>query len=125
MKSQAIKHPKYQRGMTLVGMVFIGAVVFFLIVLTAKMAPAYIEYASVKKLMYKIGEDPNFSTMSNQEIAKAFDDGANVSYISSVKSSDLTIYETDKKIIAAEYQVATPLVGNVSLLMTFKATTER
>ena len=71
--------------------VFAGAIVFSLIILAVKMAPAYIEYASVKKLMYKIGHEPNFATMSNEEIAKAFDEGANLSYISSVKSSDLTI----------------------------------
>lgn len=125
MKAQAIKPLTPQRGMSLVGLVFAGAIVFSLIILAVKMAPAYIEYASVKKLMYKIGHEPNFATMSNEEIAKAFDEGANLSYISSVKSSDLTIYETDQKVVAAEYQVATHLVANVSLLMKFKATTEQ
>ena len=119
-----MKTSVHQRGMTVVGLVFLGAVAFSLIILVAKMAPAYIEYASVKKLMVKIGHENNFATMSNQEIAKEFDEGANISYIHSVKSSDLTIYETDQKVVAAEYQVVTPLIANVSLLMKFKATTE-
>jgi hypothetical protein len=62
--------------------------------------------------------------MTNEEIAKAFDEGAKTSYISSVKSRDLMIYETDQKIVAAEYQVVKPFVANVSLMMKFKATTE-
>ena len=123
-KPQAMKSLSRQCGMTFIGMIFLGAIVFSLIVLAAKMAPAYIEYMSVKKLMYKIGHEDHFATMSNQEIAKEFDDGANISYIHSVKSSDLTIYETDQKVVAAEYQVVTPLIANVSLLMKFKATTE-
>lgn len=47
-----------------------------------------------------------------------------MTYISSVKSSDLTIDETDQKVVAAEYQVLTPLVGNVSIVMKFKVTTK-
>lgn len=113
-----------QQGMSLISVFFVGTILFTLIILMVKMAPAYIEYASVKKLMTKIGQEPNFATMSNEEIAKEFDAGATVSYISSVKSSDLTIYETDQKVIVAEYQVASPLIANVSLMMKFKATTE-
>ena len=88
------------------------------------MAPAYIEYASVKKVMYRIGHEANFAKMTNEEIVKEFDAGASISYISSVKSSDLTIDETNQKVVVAEYQVLTPLVGNVSIVMKFKATTE-
>lgn len=47
-----------------------------------------------------------------------------MTYTRSVKGSDLTIDETDQKVVAAEYQVLTPLVGNVSIVMKFKVTTE-
>lgn len=47
-----------------------------------------------------------------------------MTYTRSVKGSDLTIDETDQKVAAAEYQVLTPLVGNVSIVMKFKVTTE-
>lgn len=110
--------------MSMIGLVVTGAIVFSSIILAVKMVPAYIEYASVKKLMYKIGHEPNFATMTNEEIAKEFDEGANISYISSVKSSDLTIYETDQKVVVAEYQVLKPLVANISFMFKFKATTE-
>ena len=125
MKAQAIKHLTHQRGISLIGMIFMGAVVFCLIVLAAKMAPAYIEYVSVKKLMHQIGHEPNFASMKNAEIVKAFDEGASLADIKSVKGSDLTIYETDQKVVTAQYQVATHLVANVSLLMKFKASTEQ
>lgn len=113
-----------QCGMSLIAMVVAGAIVFSLILLATKIVPAYIEYGAVKKLMSRIGHEPSFSTMTNQEIAKMFDTGANIAYITSVKSSDLTIYETDQKIVTAEYQVVKPLVANISLMMKFKATTE-
>jgi hypothetical protein len=110
--------------MSFLGLIFVGAAVFSLLVLVIKIAPAYIEYASVKNLMYQIGQAPNFKTMSNADIASAFDKGAKVSYITSVKSSDLLVYETDQRVVAAEYQVKTPLIANMSLLMNFKASTE-
>lgn len=124
MKLQNIHSFSHQRGMTFISLLVTGAIVFSLIILVVKMAPAYIEYASVKKVMYRIGHEANFAKMTNEEIAKEFDAGASISYISSVKSSDLTIDETDQKVVVAEYQVLTPLVGNVSIVMTFKATTE-
>ena len=124
MKLQNLNSFSHQRGMTIISMVVTGAIVFSLITLAVKMAPAYIEYASVNKVMYRIGHEANFATMTNEEIAKEFDAGASISYISSVKSSDLTIDQTDQKVVAAEYQVLTPLVGNVSIVMKFKATTE-
>ena len=124
MQSLDIKPLSNLRGMSMVGHVVSGAILFLLIILAVKMAPAYIEYASVKKLIYKVGHEPNFATMTNEEIAKAFDEGAKTSYISSVKSRDLMIYETDQKIVTAEYQVVKPFVANVSLMMKFKATTE-
>ena len=114
----------HQRGMSFVSLIFVGAIVFSLLILVVKIVPAYIEYGAVKKLMYQIGDAPNFATMSNEDIAKAFDKGANISYISSVKSSDLTIDETTHKVLVAEYQVGVHLVANVSLLMQFKASTE-
>lgn len=124
MKTVNIQSISHQRGMSFVGLMLTGTIVFFMAIILVKTLPAYIEYASVKKLMYKIGHEPNFETMTNEDIAKAFDEGANISYISSVKSSDLTIYETDQKIVAAEYQVEKPLIGNMSLMFKFKATTE-
>lgn len=124
MKSLKIKSFSNQRGMSFVSLVVTGAIVFTIVILAVKTLPAYIEYASVKKLMYKIGHEPNFAKMTNEEIAKEFDSGANISNIGSVKSSDLTIYETDQKVVVAEYQVVKPLLANISLMFKFKAATE-
>ena len=115
----------HQRGMTFIGLFFVGAVIFSLLILVVKIVPAYIEYGSVKKLMNQIGHEPNFAVMSNEDIAKEFDKGANISYITSIKSSDLTIDITNQKLVVAEYQVGTHLFANITLLMKFKATTEQ
>jgi hypothetical protein len=61
MQSLDIKPLSYQRGMFMVGQVLTGAILFLLIILAVKMAPGYIEYDSVKKLIYKVGHEPNFA----------------------------------------------------------------
>jgi|GEM_PF-3591377 hypothetical protein len=62
--------------------------------------------------------------MMELQYLNSFSHQRGMTYTRSVKGSDLTIDETDQKVVAAEYQVLTPLVGNVSIVMKFKVTTE-
>lgn len=117
---------KKQRGMTFMGVVIIGAIIIFAAMLVMKLVPSYIEYKSVKQVIDKIAKEPNLANMSKQEIISEFDKGANIGYITVIKGSDLTIAKNAAggQEVTAEYQVITPLVGNISALLDFKASTD-
>ncbi len=116
-----------QRGMTFIGFVLMAVVALSLVLAGIKVSPAYIEFMTVKKIIAKIGNEPNLEEMSKSDIQSMFDKGANIGYVTVVTGKDLTIGKNSsgKKTVSVEYQVVKPLAGNLSALMDFKATTEK
>lgn len=90
----------------------------FIAVIGVKLVPAYIEFSAVKNAIAKIGNDPSFAEMSPRQIKDNFDKSASIAYIAVIDSDDLII---EKGIVTADYQVVVPLVGNISALLDFKA----
>jgi len=90
----------------------------FIAVIGVKLTPAYIEFAAVKNAIAKIGKDSSFAEMSSRQIKDNFDKSASIAYITVIDSDDLII---EKGIVTADYQVVVPIVGNISALLDFKA----
>lgn len=113
---------KKQGGATMLGMLIVGAMVVFVALVVMKMVPAYTEFMSVKKVLRAM-EQESLSSMSTKEIKDSFDKRASIDYINSVKGSDLTIEkgEGGTTVVAVEYQIVKPIIGNVSVLIDFSA----
>lgn len=115
-----------QKGMTFIGLVLVVAVVICIAVVGMKVAPAYLEFFSVKKIINKIGHEGNFAQMSKKEIIDEFTNGANISYVTVIKGSDLVIQKSDEgNLVKAEYQVVLPIVANASILLDFSTSTAK
>lgn len=115
---------KTQRGLSLIGFLFLGLVAFFIAMVAMKLVPAYIEFFSVKKILSSMAQDPALKTMSNNEIRASFSRRAQTGYVTVVKPEDLTIERTGgNPEISVEYEYRTPLVVNISLVVDFKAST--
>lgn len=111
-----------QRGISLVGFVFllgIGAVVG---VLALKTVPIVVEYFSIKKAIVQAkqaGGDPI-------EIRRAFDRQAEVGYITSLKGRDLQILPNEGGYeVSFSYEKVIPLVGPASLLLEYQGSTDK
>ena len=113
---------KKQQGATLLGMLIVGAFVVFIASIVMKMAPAYIEFMSVKKVL-KAMQSESLGTMSNKEIKDSFEKRASVAYVDTVKGSDLVIEKTPdgNAVVSVSYEVVKPIMGNVSVLIDFSA----
>ena len=117
---------KKQQGMTFLGLVIVIAAVVFLAMIGMKMVPAYMEFMGVKRVLNHIASEPNFNDMGKKEIMDAFDKGANVGYITTVKGADLIVEKgTTGNIVSVDYQVVNPIVANVSVQMDFHASTAK
>ena len=115
-----------QSGMTFIGLVLVIAAVVFIAVIGIKVAPAYLEFFSIKKIINKIGHEGDFAQMSKKEIADEFNNGANISYVTVIKASDLIIEKSETgNIVKAEYQVVLPIVANASILLDFTTSTAK
>ena len=114
-----------QRGLTMIGFLFIAVVLVVMAMLAMKLVPAYIEFFSVKKVMATMGQEADLRSKSNAEIRSDFAKRASVSYVTVVKPEDITI---DRRggvpVISADYEFRTQLIGNVSLVVDFSASSD-
>jgi len=113
---------KKQAGATLLGMLFVGAMLFFVAVIAMKIFPAYQEYFSVKTVIRAMNKE-SLNDMSKKEIQDSFNKRADTSYVTVVHGSDLIIGKNSagETTVSAQYQVVTPLFGNISVMMDFDA----
>jgi|SRR5690606_15367905 hypothetical protein len=114
-----------QRGMTFIGTVLMIAGIVFVAVIGMKMVPAYLEFMSVKKALNNIAAQPGFREMTNKDIYESFSKTAAIDDIDSITAKELIITQSDLgPVVIAEYQVVVPLMGNVSALLDFYASTD-
>lgn len=111
-----------QQGATVMGMLFIAALVGSGFVLAAKLVPAYLEFMSVKKILNSMATSGDLKTMSSKEIQNSFFKRADVDDVKNVKPEDLIISrEGNQSVVIVEYSIKVPVVANVSACMDFTA----
>jgi hypothetical protein len=114
---------KRQQGASLIGMLLWGVVIVFAAVLVMNLVPGYVEYFTIKKILVDIGQEPQLDSMSNAAIRDKFDHRAMIDTIHSVKSIDLDISKNNgMTVISVDYPYQVKLVGNISLVVDFHAT---
>lgn len=114
-----------QRGLTMIGFLFVAIVLVVLAMLAMKVVPAYVEFFSVKKILATMGQEPELKSMSNAEIRVDFAKRAEVGYVTAVKPEDLSIDRHGAvPVITADYTYRTKLLGNVSLVVDFNASSD-
>ena len=111
-----------QRGLTMFGFLFVAIVLVTIAMLAMKLVPAYIEFFSVKKILATMGQETDLKSLSNADIRNDFSRRAGVGYVTVVKPEDIAI---DRRggapVVSVEYAFRTKLVGNVSLVVDFSA----
>ncbi|MEO7032128.1 MAG: DUF4845 domain-containing protein [Herbaspirillum sp.] len=116
------KNNDKQRGITLVGLIFVLAILGAIGVLGLKVVPTVVEYMSVKKAV----ASAKTAGTSVPEIRAAFDRQADVGYIDSITGKDLDIVRDGEQFeISFAYAKKIPLFGPASLLIEYAGTTAR
>jgi hypothetical protein len=111
-----------QRGVTFIGMIFIGALIVFVAIIGLRLIPAYIEYATISGHLRDLAKSPDARGASPQEIQSLFNRRAVVDDIRSVSGSDLDIIKDgDQLVLSASYSKKIKLLGNVSACIDFTA----
>ncbi len=111
-----------QRGLSMIGFLFVAAVLVALAMLAMKVVPAYIEYFGVKKVLADMGHQSDLRNMSNSEIRNDFAKRASVAYIEVVKPQDISVDRSSSvPVVSVDYTFRTKLVHNISLVIDFSA----
>ena len=109
-----------QRGMSLIGLIFVGLIVVFLLILGSKVVPAVVEYIAIERAVQKIKNEG--STV--RDIQSAFERHRTIDDITSITAQDLDITkEGDRIVISYAYAKKIPILDNVSLVIDFAGTT--
>jgi len=110
--------PASQRGLSLLGLIFLGVLLVFGAMLSLKVFPTVTEYLAVKRAVVKArtdGTDP-------VTIRSAFDRAAAIDDITSITGKDLLIQRTagGTYTVAFAYEKRIPLAGPVNLLLDYR-----
>ncbi|HSN79461.1 MAG TPA: DUF4845 domain-containing protein [Rhodoferax sp.] len=104
-----------QRGMTLVGLLFVGGLVAVVGVMTAQVVPSVIEYQTILKAVNK-AKDGN----TVPEVRTIFDRATSIDSITSITAKDLDVTkEDDKVVVRFAYQREFHLVGPAFLTLKY------
>lgn len=111
---------RQQKGVTLVGLILVLAIVGLIAVLALKVTPTVTEYFSIKKAIANVKATGG----SIPEMRAAFNRQAEVGYIDAITGNDLEIIKNgDVADISFAYQKIIPLVGPASLLLDYAGST--
>ncbi|MBY0475885.1 MAG: DUF4845 domain-containing protein [Nitrosomonas sp.] len=111
-----------QEGISLVGLLMWSIVLVLIAITSLRIAPAYIEYSSIKKNLSAVAKDPNLQNANLNQIRLAFIKRAQIDDIKSIGGQDIKIdRENGRVILSANYTVKIPLFSNVSLNINFEA----
>lgn len=110
---------KYQRGVTLSGLIVWGVVIALVAITGMRVVPDVIDYYKIKKIIASTAMNANGKTVP--EIRAIFDKYADVDSIQTIKGTDLDISkEGNEVVVAFAYEKRIPLFHNVSLLIDFQ-----
>ncbi len=104
----------------MLGMLVVGIIIVFVAIGGLKIAPAYIEYFTVKKAIVGVAQTTGKGTVG--EVRQAFDRRAQIDDIDVISAKDLEITkEGNDIVISFAYPKRISLFGNVSVVIEFAA----
>ena len=113
-----------ERGITILGFLFVAAVVVVFALVGFRVLPAYIEYFAVQKALQQSLED--IPTGNTIDLRRSFERKVSAGYIESVRASDVQVSRQGGSVTASvSWQRVLPMVGNASILLDFDATATR
>ena len=111
---------KTQRGVTLIGWVFLLLPLAVMLYTVIRLTPVYLTYMSVAKIMDKTAKDTEGTQVNPAALRVSIDKSFEIESINSPTAKDIDIHrEGDHWVAIADYEEVAPLFGNVSLLAQF------
>ena len=112
-----------QSGLSLIGLLLVGALMACVLVVGLKMVPVFAEYYGIRRALAAVADSANPQTASVAELRSAFAKRAMVDDVSSVTASDIDITKENGRIVmSVDYSRKVSLFANVSLVVDFSVT---
>ncbi len=120
-----MQYRKKQKGLTLLGGIFALALLSLLSLAIIRLFPIYLEYFSVKSSLAALASQPRLHQMNNIEIRDILLRQLDINEVEHIFKEDIEIARTRQtSIVAIDYEVRTPFLGNIDLIAHFNRTIE-
>jgi len=110
-----------QQGLTAISVVLILAMIGFFAMIAIRLFPIYMENFSVVSHLESLATEAGITEKTNNEILNTLNKRFSIDDVKNVKNENVFI-ERNKDgsmLIAIEYEVRTPALGNVDMLVSF------
>jgi hypothetical protein len=113
-----------QRGVSIIGFLFVAAVLIVVALVGFRVLPSYVEYFTVQKALEQSLADA--SNQTPQDLRRSLERRLSADYVDAVRASDLTVSRDGNTIVASlAWQKILHMAGNASILLDFEATANR
>lgn len=111
---------RQQRGMSMIGLMFVAVVVVVVAIVVMQVVPVYAEYFSVQRALKKTASDG--IGKSPADLRDSFRRSAEVDNIKVVTPADVVIQSSGNRVsLQVQYQAKVHLAGPASLVFDFDA----
>lgn len=112
-----------QRGLSLIGLLVVGALIVFGALLAMKVVPSALEYNAIRSAVTKVASAGG-TTVRDYQVA--FDRYAAVDDITSITGKDLVIEKRQdgQTVISFQYEKRIPLFGPASLVIDYRGSAQ-
>jgi len=116
-----MQNPKRQAGMTMWSLLFVLGTLAFSLFLLFKLFPPYMDDFKVKSALESLGRQPDAGTMAIGEIKEAIRKRLEIDSADNFNlDNSLTVTARGRtKVIRINYESVTPMLLNISALLTF------
>lgn len=109
-----------QRGLSLISLIILLAVIGFFALLVLKISPIYMNHSKVVNALAALENTDNLSSMSKQEIIMSLNKRFDMNYVDHVTPDDITIVAQPGFVrVNVDYERVEHIVGNISVLVEF------
>ena len=121
-----MQYPKRQSGMSMWSLLFVVGTLTFSLFLLFKLIPPYMDDFKVKSALESLGRQPEAGTMAIGEIKEAIRKRLEIDSADNFNlENSLTVTARGRtKVIRINYESVTPMLFNVSALLTFDHSVE-
>lgn len=112
--------PARQRGMSMLSVLVVLGIGVFFVLIGVKMAPVYMENYAIREVLDAVAQDRGSRALSNRRLKDNILRRMSINGVYSFPKDKIKISKTRKgRHVAIDYEVRKPVVGNVSIVMTF------
>lgn len=117
--------PQYQRGLSMVGWMFLIMIIGSLITVGTKLAPLYIDHNTMANILDRLAEEKGMVVKRNVELTRIIKKRFKMNGIRTfdLKKNMSMKRPENRVIITLDYEVRLPLVYNVDLIASFEKQT--